>query len=59
MTVHVEEIHTDVITAGTAREAERKDKEPSHLGAAQEAWLEARRAATMWCRRTAARDFDD
>jgi hypothetical protein len=59
MAVHVDEIHTDVVAAGAAREAEHQDKEPQHVGTAQEAWLEARREAIMWCRRTAAEDFDD
>jgi hypothetical protein len=61
MPVHVDQIHTDVVATGAARETEDKDqdKAPRHLGAAQEAWREAERKATQLYRRTAAEGFDD
>jgi len=59
MSVHVDEIHTDVVASGGAREPEASSHAPRHLGAAQDAWQEARREDAMRRRRTTAEGFDD
>jgi len=59
MAVHVDEIHTDVVPAAEPAGQPAQQQKAKHLGAAEEAWLDARRAVTMHARRTAAEAFDD
>jgi len=60
MAVHVDEIHTDVVPAAEpAGQPTQQPHKAKHLGAAEEAWLDARRSVTVHARRTAAEAFDD
>lgn len=59
MAVHVDEIHTDVVPAMAPAGEPPGKATPEHLGAAEQAWLEARRAVTVRGRRTAAEGFGD
>jgi hypothetical protein len=60
MSVHVGEVHTEVVPAAPASAGgSGREQAPERLGAAEEAWSEARRNAAMRSCRTAAEGFDD
>lgn len=57
MTVHIQELHSDVVPLGGAASAEGRRPEPPWE--AEERWC-AQRARTEWlARRTCSVDFDD
>jgi hypothetical protein len=59
VTVHVDELHTEVTPAGEPAGTAAREPAPAPLDAAAEAWRERRRSAAMIARRTAAEGFDD
>ena len=59
MTVHVGEIHTDVVPAATGGQTEGPPAPPPRLGAPQEAWRQLAWEIKRDCCRTAAEGFDD
>ena len=59
MTVHVGEIHTDLVPGGSTSQPDRPQQQPPRLGAAQETWRQLRWEAGRDCCRTAAEGFDD
>jgi hypothetical protein len=59
MTVHVGEIHTDVVPAAAAGPSDRPAPPPQRLGAPQESWRQVRWEVTRDTCRTAADGFDD
>ncbi|MFL6164117.1 MAG: hypothetical protein ACJ74U_18095 [Jatrophihabitantaceae bacterium] len=58
MTVHVDEVHAEVIPSGPSG-SPTPPAGPEQLGAAQEKWLESRGFLDALARRVAAAGFDD
>lgn len=59
MTVHVGEVHTDVVPAAAAAPTERAPAPPPRLGAPQETWRQLAWEIKRDRCRTAAEGFDD
>ena len=59
MTVHVGELHTEVVPGSTAGQPGPPAEPPKRLGAPQEQWRQLRWEDRRDCCRTASEGFDD
>jgi hypothetical protein len=59
MSVHIDEIHTDVLPAPPAGGPVKQEGTAERIGSAEDAWSESRHLLHLIARRTAAEGFDD
>jgi hypothetical protein len=59
VTVHVDEVHTDVVSAGAPAAAPAPGSRPEPLGAAEERWRDTRSRLEWLASRVRAEGFDD